>query len=178
LWAANNVGSWHALFVATGHEERIKRALDKHFDDQLKFIIPKRELKERKAGKWHLVKRYLFPGYILLKGKVTVETYYRLKQIPVLARLLKNEDGPLEIEKNEIEVIKKLIGNEDGHIGISTAYKINDRVKIISGPLAGLEGYIQSVDKRHGRAKVSLSFLGEPRIVQLGIDIVDKANVS
>ncbi len=174
MWNTANSETWHALFVTTGHEEKIKKALDKYFESQLRFIVPKRELKERKAGKWHIVKKTLFPGYILVKGKITTEAYYGIKTIPMLANLLKNEDGPLIIEEKELQLLKILINNNDGNIGISTAYKENEKVKVNNGPLVGLEGLIQSVDMRKGRAKVKLDFLGETRTVQLGIDFVDK----
>ncbi len=174
LWTTENSESWHALFVTTGHEEIIKKVLDLTFENQIQFIVPKRELRERKAGKWHIIKRNLFPGYILVKGAITIESYYRIKKIPMMTKLLKNEDGPLKIEEKELEILKILISPKDGNIGISTAYQENEKVKITNGPLSGLEGLIQSIDTRKGRAKVKLNFLGETRTVQLGIDIVEK----
>ena len=174
MWATKNQEKWNALFVPTGQEEYIKETLEKVLENQLEFMIPKRILKERKAGKWHKVKRNLFPGYILVKGNITTETYYKIKNTPVAAKLLKNEEGPQEIEQSELEVLNILIENEDGDIGISKAYRENEKVIITSGPLAGLEGNIQSIDKRKGRAKVKIDFLGETRTVQLGIDFIDK----
>ena len=174
MWETNSAEKWHALFVPTGQEEYVKEALEKFLGDQLKFMVPKRILKERKRGEWHRVKRNLFPGYILVKGNINSETYYKIKSIPVVARVLKSEEGPEEIEKRELEVLKILIENEDGDIGISTAYKENEKVVVNSGPLAGLEGNIQSIDKRKGRAKVKIDFLGETRTVQLGIDFIEK----
>ena len=174
MWNMDNTESWHALFVTTGHEEKVKKALEAIFQDEIKSIVPKRELRERKAGKWHKVKRTLFPGYVLIKGRITIETYYRIKKIPMLAKLLKDESGPLKIEEKELEVLNILLKDDDENIGFSTAYKEGQKVKIIDGPLVGLEGHIQSVDTRKGRAKVNIDFLGSPRTVQLGINFVDK----
>ncbi len=174
MWATDNCQNWHALFVATGQEEVVKEALEEAFGDEVKLVVPKREIRERKAGKWHLVKKTLFPGYILLKGSITVEAYYRIKEMPLVANLLKSEEGPLRIEEKELEVLNILMDDEDGSIGISTAFKEGERVKVNSGPLVGLEGHIEGVDMRKGRARVKISFLGEERIVQLGLDLVDK----
>lgn len=173
MWNIDKKESWHALFVTTGHEDKVKKAIEATFKDEIKSIVPKRELRERKSGKWHIVKRTLFPGYVLIKGKITIETYYRIKEIPMLANLLKDESGPLKIEEKELEVLNILLNGEE-NIGISTAYKEGQKVRIIDGPLVGLEGHIQSVDTRKGRAKVSIDFLGDTRTVQLGIDFVDK----
>lgn len=174
MWNNNTSQSWHAIFVSTGQEEKAKKALKTTFGDEMKFLVPKRELRERKKGKWHKVKRKLFPGYVLLKGNITTDRYYRMKQIPMLTKLLRDEDGALKIDEKELKLLKILIDNEDGDIGISTAYKENDKVKVTSGPLVGLEGSIESIDKRKGRAKVRIDFLGQTRIVQLGIQLVDK----
>ncbi|WP_026894349.1 antiterminator LoaP [Clostridiisalibacter paucivorans] len=172
MWVTENC--WHAIFVFTGQEEKVKKALENTFGNQIKCIVPKRELRERKSGKWHKVKRKLFPGYVLIKGDIDVEKYYKIKEIPILTKLLKDRDGPLRIEEKELKVLNILITNDDGNIGISKLYKENEEVRVINGPLVGLEGYIQSIDARKGRAKVKIDFLGDSRIVQLGIDFVDK----
>ncbi|MDD4048601.1 MAG: antiterminator LoaP [Clostridia bacterium] len=174
MWNVKDSESWHALYVITGHEEKVKQALEMTLEDEIQFTIPKRELRERKAGKWHMVKRKLFPGYILLKGKITEEEYYKIKKVPILSKMLIDDDGPLKIDEKELEMLNILINNKDGNIGISTVYKENEKVKVVDGPLMGLEGNIQSIDARKGRAKVAIEFLGETRIVQLGVEFVDK----
>lgn len=173
MWTTQT-DSWHAIYAFTGQEEKVKNALDKYFGEQLKSIIPKREIRERKAGKWHHVQRKLFPGYLLVKGQITSELYYQIKKLPMLTNLLKSEDGPLTIEEQELEVLNILFSGEEGTIGFSTIYKENDKVQVYSGPLVGLEGHIESVNERKGRAKVKLDFLGKTRTVELGIEVIDK----
>ncbi len=173
MWTTQTA-SWHAIYVLTGQEEKVKNALDKHFGELLKIIIPKRELRERKGGKWHQVQRKLFPGYVLVKGLIDSELYYQIKRLPMLTNLLKSEEGPLTIEEHELEVLKILFSDQEGTIGFSTVYKEHDQVQVLSGPLVGLEGCIQSVDKRKGRARVKIDFLGQARTVELGINVIDK----
>jgi len=163
---------WHAIYVTTGQEEKAKRALLETFKNDLKVLVPKRELKERKLGKTRIVNRKLFPGYVLINGEITKEVYHKIKKIPMLLKLLKGQEGPLEIDERELAVLNILIKNEK--IKISKAYKENDKIKIIEGPLLGMEGRIQSVDARKGRAKVNVDFLGTSKVVQLGIDVVEK----
>lgn len=163
---------WYALFVKTGQEEKTKTAIEATFKD-IKAIVPTRELRERKAGKWEIVKRKLFPGYVLLKGEISVEDYYKMKTLPVATNFLRDEDGLLEIDKRELRALNILL-REDENVRISTAYKIDEKIKIIQGPLVGFEANIESIDARKGRAKVKMDFLGETRIVQLGIDFIDK----
>ncbi|MGH4140384.1 antiterminator LoaP [Clostridium sp.] len=165
---------WYVLFVITSHEEKVRKTLEKEVGHGYQFIVPTRELRERKNGEWHIVKRKLFPGYVLIKGIMNIELYYKLKKIPGIIKILSNQDEVLTVDEKELKVLKILLDNQDNNIGISTLYKQNDSIKIIAGPLVGLEGQIIKADFRKGRAKVSLSFMNEERIVELGIELVDK----
>lgn len=160
--------AWFVLFVNANQEEKVKKILEKQIGDDYKFIVPTRELRERKDGKWYNVKRKLFPGYVLAKGIINMEVYYKMRDVYGVIKLLRNEDEVLTIDEKEIKILI------DNNIGISTLYKENDNIKILSGPLVGLEGQIVKIDSRKGRAKVNISFMNEERMVDLGIELVDK----
>jgi transcriptional antiterminator NusG len=167
-------GRWYALFVITGDEDNVKKRLEYRFrNSKLKFIVPKRKLMERKEGKWEEKVRILFPGYILVNGYIGVEEYYFLAGIPGLLGVLKDNYEPLEIPEQDIAVLKKLICNGE-IIEHSSVLIESGKVVVVDGPLLGLEGLIQSVDKRKGRAKVRLNFACEPRLVDLSISIIQQ----
>ncbi|PRR84075.1 antiterminator LoaP [Clostridium vincentii] len=166
--------SWFVLYVNVNQEEKVKKILEKEIGDEYKFIIPTRELRERKNGKWHNVKRKLFPGYVLTKGIINIEVYYKIRKVYGVIKLLRNENEVLTIDEKELKVLKILIDNQDNNIGVSTLYKENDSIRILAGPLVGFKGQIVKVDSRKGRAKVNISFMNEERIVELGIELVDK----
>lgn len=163
---------WYALFVLTGEEDHVKERLEYRFrNSKLKFIVPKRTLKERKEGKWQEKVRVLFPGYILLNGCIGVEEYYLLAGIPGLLGVLKDCYEPLEIRDQDMSVLKRLICDSD-IVGHSSVLIESGKVVVVDGPLLGLEGLIQSIDRRKGRAKVMLNFACEPRFVDLSISII------
>jgi len=165
---------WYALFVATGEEEKVKERINFRLNGQLRAIVPKRRMRERRQGKWEDKLRTLFPGYILLNGIISNQTYDIVRDIPGVIRLLKDNDGPQQIYQSEIEVISRLTADSE-IIECSKIYVIGGRVVVAEGPLYGLEGFIQSVDKRKGRVKVVLNLMGEPRIVELSVALVQPA---
>lgn len=169
-----NDEAWYVLFVNTNQEENVKKVLEREMGDEYKFIVPTRELRERKNGKWHKVNRKLFPGYILIKAMMNAEVYYKIKKAPGIIKLLRDEEDVLTVAENELKVLRILIDNNENTIGISKLYKESDDIRIISGPLLGLEGQIVKIDYRKGRAKVNISFMNEEKIVELGIELVDK----
>lgn len=162
-----------ALFVKTGKEDKVKQWLETRFYDNFRSLVPKRKLRERKDGNWKENIRVLFPGYVLIRGKITPEIYYELKQTPDLIKLLRSGNDILEIEPAEMKILNRLICNGET-IGYSDLLIENDRVQVLDGPLATLEGYIVSINKRKGRARIQMSFMGELRTLDLGISILQK----
>lgn len=166
---------WHALFVRTGDEDNVKeRLLYRLGDKDLRILVPKRKMRERKDGIWETKIRTLFPGYILLNGHVGLEEYYAFKGVPGLIKVLRDKSGLLQIEHNEISVISRLICNDET-IEPSDIFIENGRVIVIDGPLLGMEGFIQSIDKRKSRVKVRLNFIGEARLVELSVNMLQAA---
>lgn len=80
-----------------------------------------------------------------------------------------------EINEDEIALILQLIGDEEV-IEYSTVYVINTEVIVQSGPLKGMEGNIKKIDKRKNRAKIVLDFMGNKKIMDVGIEILAKKN--
>jgi transcriptional antiterminator NusG len=165
---------WYAAFVETGEEDNVKARLEYRLSDCLTFYVPKRKLKERKDGKWHDIIRTLFPGYVLINGRMGIEEYKKFKDIPGLHTILKSNMEPLTIPKDEIEMLDILMS--DGEIIGTSQITINDgqRVKVLSGPLAKLEGNVISINKRKGRAKVEIVFLKEKRVFELAVEVLEK----
>lgn len=162
---------WHAVFVVTGDEDNVKERLKYRFGEQYSFLVPKRKLRERKGGIWSYNVRNLFPGYVLLNGNIDVNSYYGFKNIPGLLRILKSGNDVLKIEMDEIQILSRLMCNSEV-IGISEVLIENGLVKVVDGPLLNMEGIIQGINHRKGRARVILEFLGQERIVELGVSVL------
>jgi len=163
--------NWYAIFVKSGQENKVKERLEYKFEDKYRIIVPKRKLKERKGGVWSYVIRLLFPGYVLVNGDINIEDYYNFKNVPGLFKLLCSGREPARIEPHEMEVISRLICNSE-IIGFSDVLLENGKVIVVDGPLLSLEGRILKINRRKGRAQVMLNFMGEPRVVELGINVL------
>jgi transcriptional antiterminator NusG len=165
---------WYALFVETGQEERLKQLINTVYpDEDIKILIPKRKLKERRQGKTHEVVKKLFPGYVLIKTVMAINMYYRLSKLPMVYSILKDECEPVPIRDEEMAVILALTSEGDT-IGFSEVYREGDRITVVSGPLKGLEGIIEKFDARKKRIKVRIQFMGKERRIDLGAHLVNK----
>ncbi|HHT65044.1 MAG: antiterminator LoaP [Caldicoprobacterales bacterium] len=165
---------WYALFVKTGQEEVMRKFLETLLPDaDMRILIPKRKLQERRMGKVYEKIRTLLPGYVLIKTEMDVSFYYQLKQMPGLLSILRDETEPMSIPEHEIAVILALTNHGDV-IELSEVYKEGDKIKVSKGPMEGLEGIIESYDHRKKRLKIRLELLGQVKKVDLGAELVHK----
>lgn len=177
----------------------IRKHLD---ESAIRALVPKRKIRERRQGQYFDVFKILLPGYVLVQTHMDAKMYYNLKKIPISYRLLnkylysgsrekdsnkaedKQKDSEndeekkfsetthfLEISEDEMALILQLVGNEEV-IDYSTVYVVNTNVFVQSGPLKGMEGFIKKIDKRNNRAKVVLNFMGNEKILDVGIEIL------
>ncbi len=164
---------WYALYTPGGNEEKIVQVLEEQVED-FKYLIYKRRLRERKEGKWHMVDRKMFPGYVLLDGVMTDDVWQKLRSANAKFRILRNEKDCLVLTEEEVKTLSLLDKDNDGIINMSTGYMDGDHIVVTSGALMGQEARIVSVNKRKGRAKVRVNFCGSERIIELGVELIEK----
>ncbi len=162
---------WYALHVATGQEYDVLKICKRNFE----VLLPRRKLKEQKNGKWKDVVKVLFPGYIFVKSEMTTGEYYKLEGISGVIKILRGANSiPTPIPEYEMNLVMRFCPLDD-MIGISSIVKENDEVKVIDGPLVGMEGQIIKVDARRFRAKVRFTVLGNEKIVDMGVNVIKKS---
>jgi transcription termination/antitermination protein NusG len=165
---------WYALFVASGCEEKVQKWLNLQFDpSDIYSIVPKRLLPEKRAGQFFPVLRKVFPGYVFIRTCMNVSTYYRLKEIPGIYCILSTPGTYYtKIQEEEMSTIMQFLDQED-IVGYSTLQIKNNRPIVKKGPLIGKEHSIRKIDKRKRRAKILITLLGEPKLIDLGIEIIE-----
>lgn len=172
------MNAWYILHVRTGEETDVLAVLRRNLP-QSKGIVPQRTLRESRNGKWKTVIRTIFPGYVFVylelfvEMKIDAPVFYKLSGIPGVIRILGNDCTPSPVPDDEMRIVLMLAGDGDP-IGMSEVFIEGGKVRVKSGVLQGLEGQIIKVDVRRFRAKVNISLMGEPRIVELGVNVIEK----
>jgi len=163
--------SWYALFVNIGKEDLVQECLRIYFSESvLASIVPKRKITERKDGRVKQVLKKIFPGYVLIRTNMNMETYYKLKSIPGVIKILNTGNYFTKIVDEEMFYILRLLDN-DGVVDYSKIYIDNSKIIVKAGPLKGMEELILEVDKRKNRVKIILNFIGLPQKIDLGIEV-------
>lgn len=159
---------WYVLHTYSGYENQVEMNLKMVFEknnmtDRLyEITIPMEEVMEEKNGKKKLVKRKMFPCYVLIKMEYDNDSMWHIiTQTRGVTGFVGPQGHPLPLTDDEIRRmhLEKVVAKTD--------YAAGDTVKIISGPLEDFVGKIESVDKENQKCRVSVSMFGRETPVDL-----------
>lgn len=174
------LSNWYVVFVQTGQEmvacNTINKLLSKK---EASAFVPQIELIYKRSN--HIVKylKPMFPGYVFTES--TLGTIDFLSYVSKILRFSKCifyilGKNALEYMKLGEDEKKILLGFcNDGHIvEDSVGYIKGDNILITSGPLMGRESIIKKIDRHKRLAWIELDFLGDVRLIKVGLEIVSK----
>ena len=166
---------WYVIQTQTGKEELVRQLIcnmlpAESFED-CRILYYEAERKYR--GIWRMEQRRVFPGYLFLITEQIGEAQSYLRRIPEMTRLLGSENLAMPITEAEADVLQQLCG-EDGNAAMSSGIQIGDQILVKQGCLKGMESRIRRIDRHKRRAWIELELLGEQRLVEVGLEIVEK----
>lgn len=171
---------WYILKVQVNRENSICDALSRrvkmhglenHFGD---ILVPTEDVKEfTKTGKQRVVKKKLYPGYIVVNMAINDETWFIVRETPGIGDFTGSVGKPAPIDSAEVEKILKLsrpvVADDESKQTIRNTfpYKVGDQVRVNEGNFQSLEGGVETIDESNGRITVMLNMFGRPTPVQL-----------
>ena len=134
-----NIKHWHAIYVSSRSEKKVCENLNKK---SIEAYVPVVKTIRQWSDRKKIVEFPLINGYVFVKiNSLEIEKTLQTKGIVNFVR----ENGKLAIIREvEINRIKQLVelGYHLESDSIFHEIEIGDKVKITSGPLKNIEGYI------------------------------------
>ena len=169
---------WYILKVQVNRETSICAALQRrvkmagyepYFGD---ILVPTEDVREfSKSGKQRIVKRKLYPGYIVVKMAINDDTWFLVRETPGIGDFTGAAGKPAPLSTDEIQrIIETTRPPEDEESEEpKTAIKFNvgDRVRVKEGYFQNYEGEVSNIDERNGRVTVMINIFGRPNPVEL-----------
>ena len=133
------------------------------------IVFPRREMMQRRLGRFYRKYQPLFPGYLfLLTPSQDKDLFRMLSRQPGVMQFLPGKGKIYPLSDEDIELIQPFLRN-NGHVPlIAVEFNEKDLIVIKNGAFQGLEGRIIKVDRRRRRMKVSLSLYGDDRYIDFG----------
>ena len=171
---------WYILKVQVNRERGICEALQRRVKQQGlggffgDILVPTEDVREfNKSGKQRVVKRKLYPGYVVVRMAINDDTWFLVRETPGIGDFTGAVGKPAALSQAEIDRIiattrpAEVEEGDDAAIKTSIKFKVGDRVRVKEGYFQNHEGEISKVDERNGRVEAMINIFGRPNPVEL-----------
>lgn len=166
---------WYVIQVRAGTEEKIQKQCDKLLLTAAieRCFIPYYEQRMKIAGEWRTLQKVLFPGYIFVISDQVDDLFFDLKHISGLSKLVKVGDEIVPLTQEEVNLLLQL-GGEEQIVQMSEGIIEGSQIRVLHGPLQGMEGNIRKIDRHKRKAWVEIEMFQRKQVVQMGLEVVAK----
>ena len=141
-------------------------------DKIFRIIVPVEDQAEYKDGKKVVVKKKIFPGYVLVEMLMSDDSWYVVRNTPGVTGFVGSGNKPIALLEEEAEAILRQMGVED-HRPRAT-YEVGETIMVISGPFRDLAGVVSEIYPEKLKLKVTVSMFGRETPVELDYIQVEK----
>jgi transcriptional antiterminator NusG len=167
---------WYILKVQVNREESIRDALqrrvkieglDGYFGD---IVVPTEDIAEfTKTGKRRIVKKKLYPGYIMVNMSINDDTWFVVRETPGIGDFTGSAGRPAPMDPKDVERILKLGEDDDddeAQVKTSIPFNVGDHVRVKEGNFENFEGDVENIDEAKGRVTVKINIFGRSTPVE------------
>ncbi|MFN7733200.1 MAG: transcription termination/antitermination protein NusG [Pirellula sp.] len=168
---------WYILKVAFNREDSIREALEKriklsNFQEYFgEILVPTEDVVEfTRAGKRRVVKRKLYPGYLMIQMIINDDTWFLVRETPGIGDFTGTYGKPTPMTDVDVERIIKLVHpdvDQEHAPKTSIPFRPGDRVRVKEGNFQSLEGDVDRIDEANGRVTVIINIFGRSTPVEL-----------
>jgi len=131
------------------------------------------QCKENRTEARIVLENKIFPGYLLIKAKLTDELIDLIKKTPYIIGFVSAGGMPVPLEEREV---KRVLGQiQKGAPKVKKLlYSQGDKVRVIEGPFMNFTGVVEKVIPDKEKLIVNISIFGRSTPVELEFSQVEK----
>jgi transcriptional antiterminator NusG len=175
-----DTGKWYVVHAYSGFEKKVaesirEQARQKGMEDLFEeVLVPTEEVVEMRRGQRVSSERKFFPGYVLVKMRLTDESWHLVKNTPKVTGFLGGRGKPSPISAREAERILHQVQEGVERPKPSVSFEVGEVVRVVDGPFTSFSGTVEEVDLERARLKVAVSIFGRSTPVELEFTQVEK----
>jgi transcription elongation factor/antiterminator RfaH len=128
--------SWYAVFTRS-RQEKIAASMLEY--QAVEHFLPLQHEERQWSDRKQVVSVPLFPGYLFVRIVRSSDLLLRVLKVPGIVDFVRDANGPLAIPQHEIENVRAVLVSGTT-CSLHPYLKAGDRVRVIDGPLKGVEG--------------------------------------
>ena len=176
-------GRWYVVHTQSGYEKKAKQDLEARVRslDATDLIyeaqIPTEDVVEFKGGKKVVVPKKVFPGYLLVRCRLTDKAFQVIKETPSITGFVGHGPKPTPLGRRDVETFleSKTSGDEAIKRGRPRLqFESGETVRVREGPFAELSGEIIDINAEQLKVKVLVNIFGRETPVELEFSQVAK----
>jgi transcriptional antiterminator NusG len=179
---ATAAGDWYVIHSYAGYEKKVKGNLANriHTLNMEEYIfqveVPEEEVVEFKNGARKVVKRNVYPGYVLVRMDLTDESWSVVRNTPGVTGFVGNAHNPSPLSLDDVEKILAPRPSKKGDKveAKDVDFEIGESVTVMDGPFATLPANISEIMPEQAKLKVLVSIFGRETPVELSFNQVQK----
>ncbi|MFQ6133561.1 MAG: transcription termination/antitermination protein NusG [Armatimonadota bacterium] len=169
---------WYVVHTLTGHENKVKASIEKMAESSDlqdyfgRILVPTEEEIKSTGGKRRVVKKKLFPGYVLVQMVLNDHTRHLVRGTAGVTSFVGSSAKPVPLRDEEVDNILTTLGEEAAVPKV--AFSMGEAVLVNEGPFEEMSGKIVEVDPHREKLIVEISIFGRETPVELDFTQVDK----
>ena len=176
------IGDWYVVHSYAGYEKKVKgnlanRTISLNMEDYIFQIeVPEEEVMEIKNGQRKMVKRNIYPGYVLVRMELSDESWSVVRNTPGVTGFVGNAHTPSPLSMDEVEKIlapRPVKKSDKPEIRV-VDFEVGESVTVMDGPFATLPASISEIMPEQAKLKVLVSIFGRETPVELSFNQVQK----
>ena len=176
------IGDWYVIHSYAGFEKKVRdnlgnRITSLHMEDYIFQIeVPEEEVMEIKNGQRKMVKRNIYPGYVLVRMDLTDESWTAVRNTPGVTGFVGNAHHPSPLTMDDVEKIlapRPAKKSDKADIRV-VDFEVGESVTVMDGPFATLPASISEIMPEQAKLKVLVSIFGRETPVELSFAQVQK----
>lgn len=166
---------WYVAHTYSGYENKVKANIEKSVEnrgisDLIQAVeVPLEDVIEEKNGEQKVVKRKIFPGYVVIKMIMNEDTWYVVRNTRGVTGFVGPGSKPVPLSDEEVEKM----GVEQVRMA-DVDLEIGDNVNVKSGPLEGFSGKIEKIDKESRKITVKVSMFGRETPIEVEFGQIER----
>jgi len=171
---------WYVIHTYSGYEKKVKQSLEERVrtagldDDVAELLIPTEDIVEMKAGKKVVTAKKFFPGYLLVRMRMSDQLWHVVKNTPRVTGFVGSGRQPIPLPQHEVDKIVNRMEESVEAPKPKFQFRKGESVRIIDGPFSNFTGKVDEVDNRRNTLKVMVSIFGRNTPVELDFFQVEK----
>lgn len=169
----SETAKWYVIHTYSGYENKVAKSIETVVENQNlhelieEIKVPTETVIEVKEdGKQREVERKIFPGYVIVKMTLTDDSWYVIRNIRGVTGFVGPGSKPVPLTEKEVQAL----GVETIHVEVN--YAVGDNVRVVTGPLEGFYGVVETIETDKNLVTVTVSMFGRDTVVELELNQV------